>query len=82
MRLAEEVDKFAFTIDEVLRGHRYHKAADIVQLAFQDIKRHDVELPQLRRRIAELEAEVATLKPTSPLAEREEYGMHIRYTGD
>ena len=82
MRLAEEVDKFALTIDEVLRGHRYHKAADIVQWAFQDCKRHDVEVPQLRRRIKELEAELATLKPAQPAVEREEYGMHIRYTGD
>jgi hypothetical protein len=82
VRLAEEVDKFAFTIDEVLRGHRYHKAADIVQLAFEDIKRSDLEVPQLRRRIAELEKELATLKPAPLPVEREEYGMHIRYTGD
>jgi hypothetical protein len=82
MRLAEEVDKFAFTIDEVLRGHRYHKAADIVQMAFQDIKRSDLEVPQLRRRIKELEAELATLKPAQPTVEREEYGTHIKWTGD
>jgi hypothetical protein len=82
MRLAEELDKFAYTIDEVLRGHRYHKAADIVQMAFQDIKRSDLEVPQLRRRIKELEAELAALKPAQPPVEREEYGMHIKYTGD
>jgi hypothetical protein len=82
MRLAEELDKFAYTIDEVLRGSRYHKAADIVQIAFRDIKRHDVEMPQLRRRIAELEAELATLKPPALPVEREEYGQHIKYTGD
>jgi hypothetical protein len=39
------------------------------------------EAPQLRRRIAELEKELATLKP-SLTVEREEYGMHIRFTGD
>lgn len=39
------------------------------------------EAPQLRRRIAELEAELATLKPALTV-EREEYGMHIKYTGD
>ncbi len=39
------------------------------------------EAPQLRRRIAELENELATLKPASTV-EREEYGMHIKYTGD
>ena len=82
MRLAEEVDKFALTIDEVLRGHRYHKAADIVHLAFQDVKASDLEVLHLRRRIAELEKELATLKPAPQPAEREEYGMHIRYTGD
>jgi hypothetical protein len=82
MRLAEEVDKYALTIDQVLRGSRWHKAADIVQMAFQDVKRSDHEVPQLRRRIAELEKELATLKPATPPVEREEYGMHIRYTGD
>jgi len=39
------------------------------------------EAPQLRRRIAELEKELATLKPALTV-EREEYGMHIKYTGD
>jgi hypothetical protein len=82
VRLAEEVDKFALTIDEVLRGHRYHKAADIVHLAFQDIKRHDYEMPQLRRRIAELEKELAELKPPAPPVQYEEYGSQIRWTGD
>jgi len=82
MRLAEELDKVANTIDQVLRGNRYQRAADIVQWAFQDCKRHDVEVPQLRRRIKELEAELATLKPPAPPVEREEYGQHIRWTGD
>ena len=40
------------------------------------------EAPQLRRRIAELENELATLKPAPLPVEREEYGMHIKYTGD
>jgi uncharacterized protein YigA (DUF484 family) len=40
------------------------------------------EMPKLRRRIAELEKELATLKPAPLPVEREEYGMHIKYTGD
>jgi hypothetical protein len=82
MRLAEEVDKYALTIDQVLRGGRWHKAADIVQMAFQDIKNLDIEVPQLRRRIAELEKELETLRPAPPPAERDEYGTHIKWTGD
>lgn len=39
------------------------------------------EAPQLRRRIAELEKELATLKPALTV-EREEYGQHIKWTGD
>ena len=82
MRLAEEVDKYALTIDQVLRGSRWHKAADIVHMAFQDIKNLDIEVPQLRRRIKELEAELLTFRPAPQPVERDEYGTHIKWTGD
>ena len=38
--------------------------------------------PHLRRRIAEQDNELATLKPAPLPVEREDYGMHIKYTGD
>ena len=40
------------------------------------------EAAALRGRLKEVEAELAKFRPAPPPAEREEYGTHIRYTGD
>jgi hypothetical protein len=56
--------------------------ADDLAGVFNDCYRIINEASGLRRRIQELEAELLTFRPNPPPAEREEYGMHIRFTGD
>jgi hypothetical protein len=72
--------------DFVVNTVRWQRGCDELADTLKDVLNHCClvlhEMPQLRRRIAELEAELATLKPPAPPVEREEYGQHIKYTGD
>ena len=82
MRLVDDIHHHGQIIDCLLRRSRYEKIADWAHMVFHDFKNLDFEVPRLRRRIAELEAELATYKPAPPPVEREEYGQHIKWTGD
>jgi hypothetical protein len=56
--------------------------ADDLAGVFNDCYRIINEASGLRRRIQELEAELLTFRPNPPPAERDEYGQHIKWTGD
>ena len=64
---------------------RYQRGCDVIadDLAgvFNDCHRIINEASGLRRRIQELEAELLTFRP-APVVEHQEYGQHIRWTGD
>lgn len=56
--------------------------ADDLAGVLNDCIRTIKENSSLYRRVQELEAELLTFRPAPQPAEREEYGMHIRWTGD
>ena len=71
-------------IDQHKTARRRWRActADDLSVVLNNCWRIIHEASGLRRRIQELEAELLTFRPDPLPAEREEYGMHIRFTGD
>ena len=82
MRLVDDIDHHGQIIDHLLRRSRYERIADWAELVLRDFKRLDLEEARLRRRLIEVEAELATYKPAPPPVQYEEYGTHIKWTGD
>lgn len=82
MRLVDDIDHHGQIIDCLLRRSRYERIADWAQLVFQHYKNLELEVIQLRRRLIDVEAELATYKPAPPPVQYEEYGTHIKWTGD
>ena len=82
MRLVDDIDHHGQIIDHLLRRSRYERIADWAELVLRDFKRLDLEEARLRRRLIEVEAELATYKPAPPPVQYEEYGPHIKWTGD
>ena len=82
MRLVDDIDHHGQIIDCLLRRSRYERIADWAELVLRDFKRLDLEEARLRRRLIEVEAELATYKPAPPPVQYEEYGQHIKWTGD
>lgn len=82
MRLVDDIDHHGQIIDCLLRRSRYERLADWAELVLRDYKRLELVELQLRRRLIEVEAELATYKPAPPPVQYEEYGQHIKWTGD
>ena len=82
MRLVDDIDHHGQIIDQLLRRSRYERIADWAEMVLRDFKRLDLEEARLRRRLMEVEAELATYKPAPPPVQYEEYGTHIKWTGD
>ena len=82
MRLVDDIDHHGQIIDCLLRRSRYERIADWAELVLRDYKRLEFVELQLRRRLIEVEAELATYKPAPPPVQYEEYGQHIKWTGD
>jgi hypothetical protein len=83
MVIHEWIEQHKANVVNIVRSRRgCDQLADDLAGVFNDCYRIINESPVLRRRIRELEAELATFKPAPPPVEREEYGQHIRWTGD
>ena len=82
MRLVDDIDHHGQIIDCLLRRSRYERIADWAELVLRDYKRLEFVELQLRRQVQALEAELATYKPAPPPVQYEEYGQHIKWTGD
>lgn len=82
MRLVDDIDHHGQIIDCLLRRSRYERIADWAELVLRDYKRLEFVELQLRRRLIEVEAELATYKPAPPPVQYEEYGTQIKWTGD
>lgn len=83
MVLHEWIEQHKTNVVNIVRCRRgCDDLADDLASVFNNCYRIINEASGLRRRIQELEAELLTFRPDPPPAEREEYGMHIRFTGD
>ena len=83
MILHEWIDQHKDFVVNTVRWQRgCNELADDLAGVLNQCVRIILESSLLRRRIAELEKELATLKPAPQPAEREEYGTHIKWTGD
>jgi hypothetical protein len=71
-----------FLVNTVRYQRGCDELADDLASVLNQCIRIILESSLLRRRIAELEKELATLKPAPLPVEREEYGQHIKWTGD
>jgi hypothetical protein len=83
MVIHEWIEQHKVNVVDIVRSRRgCDELADDLAGVFNDCIRIILESSLLRRQLRGLEAELAALKPAQPAVEREEYGMHIRYTGD
>ena len=83
MVIHEWIDQHKVHVVNVVRSHRgCDELADELQTVLNVCYRVLNEAASLRGRMRELEAELAKFKPEPPPVEREEYGMHIKWTGD
>lgn len=83
MVLHEWIDQHRVNVVNIVRCRRgCDDLADDLAVVLNDCYRIVNEASGLRRRMQELEAELLTFRPAPQPAEREEYGMHIRFTGD
>ena len=83
MILHEWIEQHRVNVVSIVRCRRgCDDLADDLSVVLNNCWRIIHEASGLRRRIQELEAELLTFRPDPLPAEREEYGMHIRFTGD
>jgi hypothetical protein len=83
MVIHEWIDKHKVHVVNIVRARRgCDQIADELQTTLNVCYRVLNEAAGLRGRIKELEAELLTFRPAPPPAECEEYGTHIRWTGD
>jgi hypothetical protein len=71
-----------FVVNTVRYQRGCDGVADDLAGVLNDCIRIIKESSSLRRRIQELESELLTFRPAPSPAEREEYGTHIKWTGD
>ena len=82
MVLHEWIDQHKTNVVNIVRCRRgCDDLADDLSVVLNNCFRIIHEASGLRRRIQELEAELLTFRPT-PVVVYEEYGQHIRFTGD
>jgi hypothetical protein len=83
MVIHEWIDEHKVHVVNIVRARRgCDELADELQAVLNVSYRVLNEAASLRGRIRELEAELAKFKPEPPPVEREEYGQHIKWTGD
>jgi hypothetical protein len=82
MVLHEWIEEHKVHIANIVRARRgCDELADDLAGVFNDCHRIINEASVLHRRIRELEEELLTFRP-APVVEHQEYGQHIRWTGD
>ena len=82
MVISEWIEQHKVHVVNIVRAHRgCDQLADDLAAVLNNCYRIINEAPALRRRIRELESELLTFRP-EPVVERQEYGQHIRWTGD
>ena len=82
MVLHEWIEQHKTNVVSIVRCRRgCDDLADNLAVVLNDCYRIIHEASGLRRRIQELEEELLTFRP-APVVVYEEYGQHIRFTGD
>jgi len=83
MVIHEWIEQHKVHVVNIVRARRgCDELADELQAVLNVSYRVLNEAAALRGRLKEVEAELATFKPAVPPVEREEYGQHIKWTGD
>jgi hypothetical protein len=83
MIIHEWIEQHKMNVVNIVRSRRgCDDLADDLASVFNNCYRIINEASGLRRRIQELEAELLTFRPNSQAPERDEYGTHIKWTGD
>jgi hypothetical protein len=83
MVLHEWIEQHKANVVNIVRSRRgCDGLADDLASVLNNCYRVLNEAAALRRRLIDVEAELATYKPAPPRVQYEEYGQHIKWTGD